>query len=414
MTEAASSDNEDLGAALPPAPSPSGPPAPTPSGPPLGPPEPRPAARPRPGTGRQSLVVLAAFLVLVIAAVAASPFWAPAVAPLLPWGRRAAAPSADYAALAARLDAIENRPAASPGISAATLDAVRSTETALAQRLDRLEAATASPDAGLKSSNAATEAEQQRFAQRLDAAAAQSTRTAAGLQQAQQDLARLDKLAADLAARAGALEGRSQAEIGAGRTDAALLLSLMQLREAVEAGRPFAPEYAGFTALAQGHPDLVAAARPLAAGAPNGIASRAALRQGLAELADRLATAASPPDRQTWWEAALARLRGLVTIRRIDAPPTSPEAVVDRAQAVFAAGDLAGAVSALAALSGIAADSARPWLQMARSRLAAEAALAGLQQLLTARLVAAPATLPRGTAPASTPNAGPAKPGAPS
>ena len=47
---------------------------------------------------------------LIIAGVALSPFWARDVAPLLPWGGASRAPIEDYAAFAARLEAIERRP----------------------------------------------------------------------------------------------------------------------------------------------------------------------------------------------------------------------------------------------------------------------------------------------------------------
>jgi hypothetical protein len=373
---------------------------------PVATPEAVPAPVRRAGSGQPGIAWFAAVLVLVIAGVAASPFWAPAITPMLPWGERAAGPSANYAALAARLEVIEKRTETSDQ----ALAAVRSGEAGLAQRIDRLEAAELA-DGGLKSAVAAAQGELARLGQRLDAADARAASMAGDLQGTTRGLAaRLDKLDG----RIGALEGRTQAAIGAGRTDAALLLSLLQLHAAVEAGRPFAPQYDGFAALAQGHPDLVAAAGPLADTAGGGIASNATLRQGLAKLADRLKTAAPPPARQNWWEAALSQLRGLVTVRRIGAPPRGPEAAVDQAQAALATGDLPGAVAALAALSATDAAAAQPWLQMARARLAAEAALARLQDLLTARLGAAPAASPNGAMPTNTPAPAAAKPGAPS
>ena len=168
------------------------------------------------------------------------------------------------------------------------------------------------------------------------------------------------------------------------------MLSLLQLREAVEAGRPFVAEYDGFATLARDQPDLVAAAAPLAAAAPGGIQSRRALRQGLAELADRPRAAAPPPAEAKWWEEAVAPLRELVKVRRIGASPSGPDAAVERAQTALAAGDLGGAIAALGALSGRDAEPAQQWLKAARARLAAEAALTRLQELLTARLAAKP------------------------
>ena len=342
---------------------------------------PAPAGR-RAGSGRQAIAWLAALLVLLIAGVAASPFWAPAIMPLLPWARRAAAPIADYAALAARLAELEQRPVSVGG----PLDAIRSSAAATARRLDRLEAAAGE----LSASVAAAQSALQRLGQRRDAADAQSADTAEEMQKTRQQLARLDKLAADLGDRVRRLEARLQAEVGAGRTDAALLLALLQLREAVEAGRPYAAEYDGFAALARGEPDLAAVAGPLAAAAHGGVASRAALRLGLAELAERRRTAVPPPSEARWWEEALSRMRELVTVRRIGAPQSGPDAAVDRAQTAFAAGDLPGAIAALGGLSGSDAEPAQQWLKTARARLAAEAALNRLQDLLTARVAAKP------------------------
>jgi hypothetical protein len=373
-------------------------------------PEPAAVAARRAGAGRRGIAWLAAVLVLLIAGVAASPFWAPAIMPLLPWGERAALPPADHAR-AARLEAIEQRPVA----SAAALAAVQAAEAGLAQRLDRLEARGAS-DSGTRSAVTAVQSGLERLGRRLDAVDAQSTAAAGALQQVQRDVTRLDKRAADLGNRVGALDSRTR-EIGAGRTEAALLLSLMQLREAVERGRPYAAEYAGFAALAQGRADLTSTARSLAGSAGSGIASRAALRQGLDALAGRLAAApAPPPARQKWWQGALSGLRGLVTVRRVDAPLSGGEAAVDKAQAAFAVGDLPGAVAALGGLSGADAAAAQPWLQSARARLAAETTLDRLQALLAAGLGSAPAAptaAPAKAAPSKNAPA-PAKPGTPS
>ena len=94
------------------------------------------SARPT-GGSRQSVWWLAALLLLVIAGVGSSPFWARDVTPLLPWGSQSAAPAEDYAALAARVAAIENRPAPPPP----DIAAINSTASALARRVDQLEAA---------------------------------------------------------------------------------------------------------------------------------------------------------------------------------------------------------------------------------------------------------------------------------
>ena len=56
------------------------------------------------------------------------------------------------------------------------------------------------------------------------------------------------------------------------------------------------------------------------------------------------------------------------------------------AEGALVRGDLPGAVSALQTLSGSKSGAIQSWLQTAQQRLAAEAALAHLQELLVARL----------------------------
>ena len=82
---------------------------------------------------------LAALTVLIIAAIALSPFWAPQVEQLFPWGGKPPATEQDYATLAARLTEIEKRPA----LSSFDVDAIKSAESALSRRVDQLEAALA-------------------------------------------------------------------------------------------------------------------------------------------------------------------------------------------------------------------------------------------------------------------------------
>lgn len=400
------------------------------------------AAAAPPRRSRGAALWLLVLLILVVAGVALSPFWAPEIDPLLPWGQKSAVFAEKYSALAARVAAIEQRPApppidadaiksaqdrlahridqqetalnarvaeiekrpAPPGID---VEAIKSTQSALASRIDRLETA-ANRDHRSDADIAEVKAGLQQMERRLGAieaqAASRSTGEAADLQQTQQEISRLGKLTADFATRLTAFEHETQAQGSAERTDATLALLLAQMREAVEQARPFPAEYNAFVSL--GHdPALAAAAKPLAEAARNGVASRAVLIKRLAELAGRVATAAEPAAEADWGAQALARLRGLVTIRRIDGgPQTGPEAAVSAAQAALARGDLAGAVTALDALPGANAEAARPWLAMAHDRLAVEAAFDRLQELLTARL---------GNPPAAPYSAPPPSPGEP-
>jgi hypothetical protein len=378
-------------------------------------------------TGARTALWLAGLPILILAGVALSPFWAPQIEPLFPWGEN----RDYYAALAARVAAVEARPVApSKGVDAVQsatselarrvdqfdsrlaaiekrpappsvdTDAINSAQSALRRRIDQLEAA-AKPDLG------PIRSEVQQLEQRLAAIETQSaSRTAsetAASKDMQQELSRLGKVHGDLADRVAALEREAQSQNRAElRADGVLALLLGQMREAIEQARPFPTEFDAFVKLARGS-DLAAAAEPLAEPARNGVASRAVLVKGLAELAGRMAVASEPAVRSDWREQTLARLRGLVTIRRIDGSlHTGSDGPVGTAQAALARGDLAGAVAALEPLTGADAEAARPWLLMARERLAAETALDRVQELLTERLGSPPAA--PGAAPAKVPD----------
>jgi hypothetical protein len=356
------------------------------------------------GSGRAALW-LAGLLILIVAGVALSPFWAPRIEPLFPWSDN----RDDYAALAARVAAVEARPDAvqslahrvdqldsrltglekRPAPSSVDTDAINSALGALGRRVDQIEAA-GKPDLS------PIRAGMQQLEQRLATIETQSASRMASETAASKDLA--DRVAA-LEREA---QSRNKAEL---RADGMLALLLGEMREAIEQARPFQAEFDAFVRLARGS-DLAAAAEPLAEPARNGVASRAVLVKGLAELAGRMAVASGPAVESDWREQTLARLRGLVTIRRIDGSSHTgshggSDGAVATAQTALARGDLADAVAALEPLTGADAEAARPWLLMARERLAAETALDHIQELLTERLGSLPAS---GAAPAKVPD----------
>ena len=274
----------------------------------------------------------------------------------------------------------------------------------LTRRVDQLDAA-GKPDLG------PIRAGMQQVEQRLAAIETQfgsrmADETAAS-KEIQQELSRLGKAEGDLGDRVAALEHEAQSQNNPElRVDGMLALLLGQMREAIEQPRPFPAEFDTFIKLARGS-DLAAAAQPLAEPARNGVASRGALVKGLAELAGRMAAPSEPAAKSDWREQTLARLRGLVTIRRIDGSSHTgsnggSDGAVGAAQVALGRGDLAGAVAALEPLTGADAEAAHPWLLMARERLAAEAALDHVQELLTERLGSPPAA--PGAAPAKAPD----------
>jgi hypothetical protein len=351
-----------------------------------------PAGGPRNGS-RAALLLLAALLVVIVAGVALSRFWAPALVPILPWAENPGASPDEYTALAARVAAIEKR----PGPPTGEIDAIKSAVGMLSHRVDQLEAA-GKGDRQTEEAVAADRAKPQQLEQRLGTIEAQSaTQTSsatADRQNLKEEISRVGSTTADLSRRLSDLDRAVQSQGGADRTHALLALLLLQMRKAVEQARPFPVEYDAFGTLAR-NSDLAPAAEPLAEAARNGVASRAVLAKRLSELAGQVAPPAADAD---WGDQALARLRGLVTIRRIGGTgQTGPEAAERAGQAALARDDLAGAVAAIEPLATANGEAIRPWLRMARERLAAETALDHLQELLTDRLdstPAAPSTAP--------------------
>jgi hypothetical protein len=300
--------------------------------------------------GRATIAV-AAVLVLIVAAIGTTPFWAPPVMQLLPWS---AAPP-------------QPQPAPPPPV--AQVPPV--------------------PDpaiAALKAQAAQNAATLQALGQQVAALAAKPP---ADLGPLQQQIAALSASVADLSQKLAALDKATHA---APADDTALVLVLLQIEEAIEIARPFEAEYQALLSLSRGRPDIAAAAAPLAGPAAVGVASRAALIARLHQLAPQIT--AAQPTKSGWRSQIVARLRSLVTIRRIDGAGQSPaEAAVSAAERDLAGGNLDAAIGALSGLGGANLAAAQPWLDSARQRLLVETTLRQITTLVTAGLAsAAPAS----------------------
>ena len=116
-----------------------------------------------------------------------------------------------------------------------------------------------------------------------------------------------------------------------------------------------------------------------------------ALEAEFPALAARAAQAALAPEDGDWLDRTAARLSRVVTIRRVGEGAEEGEgalAVVARAEARLAAGDLAAAAQALDALDGAPARVFADWRRAASARAAADAAIARLGSLAVARFAA--------------------------
>lgn len=171
----------------------------------------------------------------------------------------------------------------------------------------------------------------------------------------------------------------------------ALLLAVVQLREALDAGRPYAVALKTVQAVAPTDLDVKALTADFAVFAEDGLTTRSRLEQSLAEQAADIVRAAALPEETTaWWSQALEQIAGLVSIRRLDGPTDgdSVATIVSRAQTAMAEGSLSVAVDELSRLTGRPAQEADRWMQQARARLAAETATGDLVNEGLARLAA--------------------------
>jgi hypothetical protein len=170
------------------------------------------------------------------------------------------------------------------------------------------------------------------------------------------------------------------------RTRAATLaLTVAQLDAALDGGEPFEEVLGGLRTIGADDPVVVEAAETLAAAAASGVPSLPELRSSFERVANDIVHAAQAPDGDGLLEQAAGNLMRLVTVRPVgaDVEGDGAAARVARAEAALAKGDVAAAVAELERLEGAAAEAAAPWLAEAHLRLAAQAALAALQDRAT-------------------------------
>jgi hypothetical protein len=170
------------------------------------------------------------------------------------------------------------------------------------------------------------------------------------------------------------------------RTRAATLaLIIAQLDAALDGGEPFDELLDGLRALGVDDPAVVKAIATLEAAAASGVPSLPELRSSFDRSANDIVHAERAPDGDGLLDQAAGNLMRLVTVRPVgaDVEGDGAAARVARAEAALAKGDLAAAVAELDGLGGAAAEAAAPWLAEARARLAAQEALAALQDRAT-------------------------------
>ncbi|MBV8653689.1 MAG: hypothetical protein JO255_19655 [Alphaproteobacteria bacterium] len=361
-----------------------------------------PAPAPRGHTG--TIAGLLLLLVLLVAGVGTSPWWAPPLAGVLPWASPDNAADRDareqIATLTGRLGKLEQRaaapapPALPPEALAKTTDQLAAVDRRLGaveqQLTQQSQSPAASADlAALQQSMQREATAQAQLGERVSALESKKPDVDPGTLASLQDS--VAKLSADLASLTQRLDKLTASAADDGRTDQALVLALGQLRQAMAGSAPFGDALGAASGLTQHRPEVKAALAPLADAAAQGVPSLPLLRERFARIAGEIANANETP--ATEWGPWLGeKLRALFAARRVGAGAAggSSEAAVATAEGALDQGDLAGAVSALEALRGAAAATAKPWLDDAHRRLAADAALAKAQGLVTARLAQGP------------------------
>ena len=285
----------------------------------------------------------------------------------------AEAPDADTQrldALAARVDSLEAAPAVVPqsGDNATTSEPVTSVEMAelrdraraLIERIEALPQGSFATLDGLDARLAALEAAMQANAAALGQVSTVDTAVGAlgdQLASLQADLDALEKRAVD--------------------PGSAFVLATGQLREAVAIGNAYRDRLEAASALAPDDAVAASSLQTLSSHADKGIATTRSLGARLPDAISDAVTAERVATSDGILDQTLARLEGLVSIRRVDgqAEGADADAVTSRAEALFNAGNLDAALKELEGLSDEAAGAMSDWIEDARAHLDAQAAL---------------------------------------
>lgn len=192
----------------------------------------------------------------------------------------------------------------------------------------------------------------------------------------------VDKLTATIGTidtRLAKLEGSDLLELA---RRAALANAIANLSRAAQNSAPFKTEYDAVAAMLP-EDKLLTDLAPLAA---KGLPTIGTLITNFPTFAHAAREAEIAAKGRTWWDNMVAHFTGLVSVRQVgEAKGLSTDARLSRAEVRMKAGDLAAAVRELAAIGGPARDALAPWLADAKSRVNAEAILAGVN----ARAIAA-------------------------
>jgi uroporphyrinogen-III synthase len=252
------------------------------------------------------------------------------------------------------------------------LEAARATEAAkLASRLDALERTAKAPPA---------EALDRRLtAIETGLARAEESARSAGD-------ARLAAVTGALDRRIAALESNGRG----GEAAFAFALGVARLKDATRGASPFIDALELARRAGQGDAAAEKLLAELAPLAPQGALPIPALRERFDPMLREVLQAAAKPDEPGWMDQTIAKLKGLVLVRRIGegAPKESVEGRLAEAESRLRRGDIAGAADALDGLA-LKVPAAEGWIERARERAAVDRVIAALEARALERLVPA-------------------------
>jgi hypothetical protein len=158
-------------------------------------------------------------------------------------------------------------------------------------------------------------------------------------------------------------------------------LGVAQLRPFLKTDEPFGVQLSTLRRVSPNDPDLAKALETLAAFADQGAPTLPRLNDRFVRMANEIILVDLVSAKHTWLDRAVVTVASTIELHAMahrlkDSREAS--AVLWDAQAHLDSGDLAGAVGALALLSGRPAEIAAPWIEQAKQRLAADKMLVQL------------------------------------
>lgn len=354
-----------------------------------------PADRSGARSGPSTLVVLFGLLLVgLVAAVATFPAWRhvlpPSVQAHLGSGSAGVAQEIDDArqATATLAAALAESQAATRSLTAtvAAFDArLAELERRQAAGAVELDALKKRPVAGPGTGSAADPAQAAKLTELSRTLAEAAEREAADEKQRAENAAKMTSLVAAMEGRIAGLESRlqaaRQAATASGKSDS-LGLAAGQLRDALSRSNGFEAELATLRRLGGDAPRIADVLNPIAGYAAAGVPTRTTLLGQVPAVVERAFEAGRAPQQAGWVDRTVDKLRGFVTVRRVDGKGGGIDAVLARAEIAAGKGDLAAVEKEIAALDGAAAKAVEPWLSSVRARLALEEAGRALSRVV--------------------------------